>query len=216
MLNCRRTPGVDSDRNLQHRPSCFGSIFFHLLTAKSFSRTFDAVVAPFATDYKYRVQRRAPRCRPNVRVSYKRVRPREPCNTRREQILAEACRIIRPGGSLAIMEMDPSAPGYIKLRKNPVSARVAAVVTYIMHACTTREICTFVCPPLLSVLAPVSLSVRAPPRYCRATVIILTVALALLGDASWPLAAKRGVSIPRCGVLFVPRCLQPLCGAVAV
>lgn len=36
------------------------------------------------------------------------------------QIFAEACRILTPGGSLAIMEMDPSAPGYVKLRNNPV------------------------------------------------------------------------------------------------
>lgn len=57
-----------------------------------------------------------------------RVRPCEPCIARREQILAEACRILRPGGSLSILEMDPSAPGYIKLRKNPVSVRVAVVV----------------------------------------------------------------------------------------
>ncbi|CAN0514382.1 unnamed protein product [Scytosiphon promiscuus] len=35
--------------------------------------------------------------------------------------MAEACRILRPGGSLSIMEMDPSSPGYVKLRKNPVS-----------------------------------------------------------------------------------------------
>lgn len=34
------------------------------------------------------------------------------------EILAEACRLLTPGGSLAIMEMDPSAPGYMKLRKN--------------------------------------------------------------------------------------------------
>ncbi|CAM9565530.1 unnamed protein product [Sphacelaria rigidula] len=38
----------------------------------------------------------------------------------RREILAEACRILTPGGSLAIMEMDPSAPGYVKLRKNPM------------------------------------------------------------------------------------------------
>lgn len=37
------------------------------------------------------------------------------------QILAEAFRILRPGGSVSIMEMDPSAPGYIKLRNNPVN-----------------------------------------------------------------------------------------------
>ncbi|CAN0269063.1 unnamed protein product [Ectocarpus fasciculatus] len=38
----------------------------------------------------------------------------------RRSILAEAFRILRPGGSVSIMEMDPSAPGYIKLRKNPM------------------------------------------------------------------------------------------------
>lgn len=38
----------------------------------------------------------------------------------RNEIMAEACRILRPGGSLSIMEMDPSAPGYVKLRKNPM------------------------------------------------------------------------------------------------
>ncbi|CAM9290798.1 unnamed protein product [Ectocarpus sp. 12 AP-2014] len=38
----------------------------------------------------------------------------------RRSILAEAFRILRPGGSVSIMEMDPSAPGYIKLRNNPM------------------------------------------------------------------------------------------------
>ncbi|CAM9855084.1 unnamed protein product, partial [Hapterophycus canaliculatus] len=38
----------------------------------------------------------------------------------RRSILAEASRILRPGGSLSIMEMDPSAPGYVKLRNNPM------------------------------------------------------------------------------------------------
>lgn len=33
-------------------------------------------------------------------------------------ILKEAHRILKPGGTLGIMEMDPSAPGYIKLRAN--------------------------------------------------------------------------------------------------
>ncbi|CAM9676309.1 unnamed protein product [Heterosigma akashiwo] len=33
--------------------------------------------------------------------------------------LREARRLLRPGGALAIMEMDPEAPGYIKLRQNP-------------------------------------------------------------------------------------------------
>lgn len=34
-------------------------------------------------------------------------------------ILNEAARILKPGGTLAIMEMDPSAPGYVKLRNTP-------------------------------------------------------------------------------------------------
>ncbi|CAM9798698.1 unnamed protein product [Scytosiphon promiscuus] len=38
----------------------------------------------------------------------------------RRAVLAEAHRILRPGGSLSIMEMDPSAPGYVKLRNNPM------------------------------------------------------------------------------------------------
>lgn len=33
-------------------------------------------------------------------------------------VLQEAERILKPGGTLLIMEMDPSAPGYIKLREN--------------------------------------------------------------------------------------------------
>lgn len=36
------------------------------------------------------------------------------------KILREVYRILRPGGSLVIMEMDPEAPGYIKLRSNPL------------------------------------------------------------------------------------------------
>ncbi|CAM9497702.1 unnamed protein product [Chrysoparadoxa australica] len=36
----------------------------------------------------------------------------------RRAVLAEAARILRPGGTLSIFEMDPSAPGYKKLRKN--------------------------------------------------------------------------------------------------
>lgn len=48
--------------------------------------------------------------------------PLHSCRTRayRIKILSEACRILRPGGSLSIMEMDPSSPGYVKLRSNPV------------------------------------------------------------------------------------------------
>lgn len=34
-------------------------------------------------------------------------------------LLAEASRILKPGGTLAIMEMDPDAPGYKKLRSTP-------------------------------------------------------------------------------------------------
>ncbi|CAN0372121.1 unnamed protein product, partial [Ascophyllum nodosum] len=38
----------------------------------------------------------------------------------RREMLEEAYRILRPGGSLAIMEMNPSAPGYVSLRQNPM------------------------------------------------------------------------------------------------
>jgi ubiquinone/menaquinone biosynthesis C-methylase UbiE len=35
-----------------------------------------------------------------------------------KQVIAEAYRLLKPGGSLVIMEMDPQAPGYMKLRSN--------------------------------------------------------------------------------------------------
>lgn len=39
--------------------------------------------------------------------------------TAADAILSEAYRILAPGGTLGIMEMDPSSPGYIKLMSNP-------------------------------------------------------------------------------------------------
>lgn len=41
------------------------------------------------------------------------------------QIFSEAFRILRPGGTIALVDMDPSAPGYVKLRKNPASEQTA-------------------------------------------------------------------------------------------
>ena len=35
-------------------------------------------------------------------------------------ILAEACRVLKPGGHLAIFEMDPLSPGYSKIRASPL------------------------------------------------------------------------------------------------
>ena len=35
-------------------------------------------------------------------------------------ILAEASRVLKPGGHLAIFEMDPSSPGYGQIRANPL------------------------------------------------------------------------------------------------
>eukprot|EP00611_Tribonema_gayanum_P000770 TRINITY_DN10569_c0_g1_i1.p1 TRINITY_DN10569_c0_g1~~TRINITY_DN10569_c0_g1_i1.p1 ORF type:complete len:397 (-),score=115.21 TRINITY_DN10569_c0_g1_i1:112-1260(-) len=41
-------------------------------------------------------------------------------NDARRAIFAEALRILKPGGALGIMEMDPDAPGQVKLRGNAV------------------------------------------------------------------------------------------------
>ena len=36
-----------------------------------------------------------------------------------DAILAEACRVLKPGGHLTIFEMDPSSPGFGRVRSNP-------------------------------------------------------------------------------------------------
>ncbi|CAM9438603.1 unnamed protein product [Chrysoparadoxa australica] len=35
-------------------------------------------------------------------------------------LLKEAQRLLKPGGTLTLMDMDPQAPGYVKLQKNPL------------------------------------------------------------------------------------------------
>jgi ubiquinone/menaquinone biosynthesis C-methylase UbiE len=41
-------------------------------------------------------------------------------DTARRAVFAEAYRILKPGGSLGVLEMDPDGPGYVKLRGNAV------------------------------------------------------------------------------------------------
>lgn len=36
-----------------------------------------------------------------------------------DAILQEASRVLRPGGHLAIFEMDPDSPGFARIRSNP-------------------------------------------------------------------------------------------------
>ena len=44
---------------------------------------------------------------------------RESLNAHVVAVLAEAGRVLRPGGHLAIFEMDPSSPGFGRIRSNP-------------------------------------------------------------------------------------------------
>ena len=76
-----------------------------------------------------------------------------------DDILAEASRVLRPGGHLAIFEMDPSSPGFGRIRSNPfVFAALRSTEPYLDEYFWT------VAPTLEERIEGAGLEIAAPKR----------------------------------------------------
>ena len=76
-----------------------------------------------------------------------------------DEILAEAGRVLRPGGHLAIFEMDPSSPGFGRIRSNPfVFAALRSTEPYL------DEYFWSVAPTLEERINAAGLEIAAPKR----------------------------------------------------